>query len=114
MDGWVPNLGSNHPLIHSSIHPCPSARNNPQPELLEARHPRDVLAFAADGNVVGEHAFQLETSPAVEIDVPHVHVAGMDVNLVRVANHEGVVKKSERRALADALALQRGFADEFF
>ena len=53
-----------------------------QPERFEQSHAQDVLVFVTDGDVVKENSFQLETKPAVEIDIAHVDVARVDVNLV--------------------------------
>jgi len=53
-----------------------------QPERFEQSHAQDVLVFVADGDVVEENSFQLETKPAVKIDIAHVDVARVDVNLV--------------------------------
>jgi hypothetical protein len=59
-----------------------AARKDLQPERFEQSHAQDVLVFVTDGDVVKENSFQLETKPAVEIDIAHVDVAGVDVNLV--------------------------------
>ena len=53
-----------------------------QPERFEQSHAQDVLVFVTEGDVVKENSFQLETKPAVEIDIAHVDVARVDVNLV--------------------------------
>ena len=53
-----------------------------QPERFKQSHAEDVLVFVTDGDVVKENSFQLETKPAVEIDIAHVDVARMDVNFV--------------------------------
>jgi hypothetical protein len=43
-----------------------------QPEGFEQSHVQDVLVFVTDGDVVKENSFQLETKPAVEIDIAHI------------------------------------------
>ena len=53
-----------------------------QPGRFEQSHAHDVLVFVTDGDVVKENSFQLEAKPAVEIDIAHVDVARVDVNLV--------------------------------
>jgi hypothetical protein len=73
-----------------------------------------VLMFVADGNVVEENSFQLETKPAVEIDIAHVDVARVDVNLVQVPDHESIIKKAECRQFPDAFALRPGLAHQLF
>src|SRR5207302_11148003 len=85
-----------------------------QPEPFEQSHAHDVLMFVADGNVVEENSFQLETKPAVEIDIAHVDVARVDVNLVQVPDHESIIKKAECRPFPDAFALRPGLAHQLF
>src|SRR5436190_12017284 len=85
-----------------------------EPEGFEKRHADDVLAFFAHFDVLEENPLHLETKSAVQIDVAHVDVAGVNVNLVQVADHECVVEKAEGGPFADALALQPGFTDELF
>ena len=53
-----------------------------QPERFKQSHAQDVLVFVTDGDVVKENSFQLETKPAVEIDIAHVDVPRMDVDFV--------------------------------
>ncbi len=76
-----------------------------QPERLEQSHADYVLAFVADCDVVEEDPFEFETKPAIEIDVAHVDVTRVDVNLVQVPDHEGIVKKAECCLLSDSFAL---------
>jgi hypothetical protein len=52
-----------------------ATRKDLQPERFEQSHAQDVLVFVTDGDVVKENSFQLETKPAVEIDIAHVDVA---------------------------------------
>ena len=85
-----------------------------QPEPFEQSHAHDVLVFVADGNVVEENSFQFETKPAVEIDISHVDVARMDVDLVQVPDHESIIKKAERRPFPDPFALRPGLAHQLF
>ena len=70
--------------------------------------------FAADHDFVEEHSFQFETKSAVKIDIAHVDVTRVDVNLIQVPDHEGIIEKGECRALSDAFALQAGFAYKLF
>ncbi len=62
--------------------PVDDARKDLQPYRLEQSHAHDVLVFVTDSDVVKKNSFQLETKPTVEIDIAHVDVARVDVNLV--------------------------------
>ena len=85
-----------------------------QPERFEQSHAQHVLVFVTDGDVVKENSFQLETKPAVEIDIAHIDVARVDVNLVQISDHKSIVKEAERRAFTNAFALQPRLAHELF
>src|SRR5207249_4802385 len=85
-----------------------------QPERLEQSHADYVLTFVADCDVVEEDPFEFETKPAIEIDVAHVDVTRVDVNLVQVPDHERIVKKAECCLLSDSFALQARFAYQLF
>jgi hypothetical protein len=58
------------------------AGKNLQPAWFEQSHAHNVLVFVTDSDVVEENSFQLETKSAVEIDIAHVDVGRMDINLV--------------------------------
>src|SRR5438552_15265651 len=94
--------GTKHEGQRSNIE---DRRKNLQPEWLEQSHADYVLPFVADGDVVEEHSFQFETKSAVEIDVAHVDVTRMNVNLVQVPDHKGIVKKAKCCSLSDSFAL---------
>src|SRR5204863_6221235 len=85
-----------------------------QPYRLEQSHAHDVLVFVTDSDVVKKNSFQLETKPTVEIDIAHVDVARVDVNLVQIPDHESIIKEAERRAFPDAFAVQPGFPHQLF
>src|SRR6266545_3223410 len=104
------------PRVFPGLRPVVSggAREDLQPKRFEQSHPHDILTPFAHGDVVEKNPLQLETKPAVEIEVVDVDVARVDVNLVQVQDQEGVVEKAERGPFADAFALQAGFADELF
>ena len=57
-------------------------RKDLQPERFKQSHAHNVLVLAANSDVVEEDSFQLETEPAVQIDIAYVDVARVDVNLV--------------------------------
>src|SRR5439155_10188116 len=90
------------------------AREDLQPERFEQSHADNVLTPLAHPDVLEENSLQLESKPAIEIDVVDVDVARVDVNLVQVQDHERVVEKAECGPFADAFALQTGFAHELF
>ena len=53
-----------------------------QPNRFEQSHAQDVLVLVIDADVVKEDSFQLETKPAVEINIAHVDVARVDINFI--------------------------------
>ena len=89
-------------------------REDLQPKRFEQSHAQNVLAFVTDDDVVKENTFQLETEPAVEIDISDVDVARVYIHLVQVSDHERVIKETERPAFADAFALQPGLPHQLF
>src|SRR5205814_1604253 len=87
---------------------------NLQPDRFEQSHAHNVLASVAYSDVVEKDSFQFKAKPAVEIDIAYVDVARMDVNLVKIPDHESIIKEPERRPLPNAFALQSGFTHQLF
>src|SRR3954447_3078270 len=98
-------------FVHQTLR---GSGKNLQPDRLEQSHPQHILVFIANGDIVEKNPFQFEAKPAVQVDIAHVDVARVDVNLAQVPNHKSVIKEAEGRALSDTFTLQPGLTHQFF